>query len=424
LSRYFYLFSLFSVVFAAFFLFSYKADLPADKDTSIIGYSRTIQNELEFLRRTINSFTGNEDSLQMKELILLSGITIKKNVDSLTPSCNKAVSLKINDFTLKVMESIGSLSNTEVFPEEVEVLKTRLEKDSRVLSNIVQLAADKYLEKIQQDTRSGVFGVIDRFRQLSLFLLLLSLIMTGRAFFQERRLKKFILETGISDDLSGESIKKAIESIKDDGEKHYHDVERLLEREQMVGKRKDVLLDAIPAGLFSCDSKGRVTLMNSKIRSWFEIVEDMSGEEVKRIFSKMGIDEEHREKFKYKGEIFWISEHRSSSEQFYVVTNITEQEEMSRKLLDSERLVSIGEMASRITHEIRNPLSTVKLNSEYMVENIDKMDTSEMHSSLKLIVHEVERLESITEKYMDIVRYRNSEETEKFVNLPVDLIQF
>lgn len=405
-----YFFALFSVVSAALFIFSFQPEIIVEDDNSVVRYSETIRNELEFLVRTLNSFTGTQDSLQMKELILLSGITIKKNVDSITPSCDDAVSLKIGDFTLKVMEGIGALSNVNVTSNEAEILSLQLKKNAGVLASIVELALDKHSDKIVQRTESQVKRSFENYRYLLLFFLALCLLMTGFAFFHESRLKN--------------ETKKAVNELKGFNEKELQEAQRKLIREQMLGERKDVLLDTIPAGIFSCDSKGFITLTNSKIKSWFDIDCDVSGDDVKTIFFKMGIDLKHREKFTYKGDVFWISDHKFSNEFFYVVTNITEQEDMSRKLLDSERLVSIGEMASRITHEIRNPLSTVKLNSEYMVENIDKMDDSEMLSSLSLIVREVERLETITDKYMDMVRYRNSEETERFADLPVDLVQF
>lgn len=424
MSKVLYFFILLSVVFAAFYIFRDKLDFALEKDDGVVIYSNAVQNELDFLNRTLNSFSGSEDSLQMKELILLSGISIKKNIDNITPHCDNAVSLKINDFALKVMVGIGALSNSDIDKDEIKVLTDDLKKNSRVLANITKLASDKYSDKEKEKREAGFTEILGDLRYLILFFLGLSLIVTGFAFFQDIRLKRLADSISIGKDYSKENIRRALDEIKGASEKHSQDVEKTLIRERMVGKRKEILLDAIPAGLFSCDSKGRVTLMNSKIRSWFDIESDMSGEDVKDVFLEMGIDRSHLEKFSHKGDVFWISEHQSSNEQFYVVTNITEQEEMSRKLLDSERLVSIGEMASRITHEIRNPLSTVKLNSEYMVENIEKMDSSEMLSSLSLIVHEVERLESITEKYMDIVRYRNNEETEKNVQLPFDLVQF
>ena len=419
-----YFFSLFSVVFATLFILFYESDIGFEKENSIEEYSYTIRNELEFLNRTLNSFAGAENSLQMKELILLSGIVVKNNVDNISPYCDSAVALKINDFTLKVMEGIGFLSNLDVKPEEAKTLTEKLRNDSRVLSKIVSLASAKFSQKGYSETKKQSDKILNNYRHLVIFFLALCFLMTGIAFYNEKRLKGVAQAIGVEGDITREKIEQSLEDIRDSSEKQSRDMERKLVREQMVGKRKDVLLDAIPAGLFSCDSEGRITLTNSKIKSWFNIDHDVSGEDIMTIFAAMGIESEHREKFTHKGDVFWISEHKSSNEFFYVVTNITEQEEMSRKLLDSERLVSIGEMASRITHEIRNPLSTVKLNSEYMVENIDKMNSPEMLTSLKLIVHEVERLETITEKYMDMVRYRNSEETEKFVSIPVDLVQF
>ena len=81
-------------------------------------------------------------------------------------------------------------------------------------------------------------------------------------------------------------------------------------------------------------------------------------------------------------------------------------------------------MAARITHEIRNPLNTIKMNSDYLLENIDKTESEEKKQLLSLVVSEVERLEQITNKYMGMVNYNRSGASESGVSLPSDLIEF
>lgn len=61
----------------------------------------------------------------------------------------------------------------------------------------------------------------------------------------------------------------------------------------------------------------------------------------------------------------------------FVLHDITEQKEMSRKLLDSQRLASIGELAGIIGHDLRNPLTGIRgaayyLKSKYAMVLDDK----------------------------------------------------
>jgi two-component system NtrC family sensor kinase len=68
-------------------------------------------------------------------------------------------------------------------------------------------------------------------------------------------------------------------------------------------------------------------------------------------------------------------------------------------LLRSERLAAIGRIAAQITHEIRNPLSSISLNAEELGERAPQ--TREL---CEAIVREVDRLTAITEEYLRFAR--------------------
>src|SRR5262249_39057946 len=52
-------------------------------------------------------------------------------------------------------------------------------------------------------------------------------------------------------------------------------------------------------------------------------------------------------------------------------------EERERRLLHGERLAAIGRLAAQITHEIRNPLSSVALNAELLEDELDSLGNVE-----------------------------------------------
>jgi two-component system, NtrC family, sensor kinase len=83
----------------------------------------------------------------------------------------------------------------------------------------------------------------------------------------------------------------------------------------------------------------------------------------------------------------------------------------------NERLAAIGKMAAHVTHEIRNPLSSIGLNIELLEEELAKAqvipgggagssaDTpSEARSLLEAITREVQRLEHLSEEYLRVAR--------------------
>ena len=68
------------------------------------------------------------------------------------------------------------------------------------------------------------------------------------------------------------------------------------------------------------------------------------------------------------GSLFWneativpfSDKDRKIYEYVAIRTNITHQKELSKKLVEAERLSAIGELAARIAHDIRNPLGVIK----------------------------------------------------------------
>ncbi len=78
-------------------------------------------------------------------------------------------------------------------------------------------------------------------------------------------------------------------------------------------------------------------------------------------------------------------------------------EERERELVRSERLAAVGMMAAMITHEVRNPLSSIGLNTELLEDELAP-DAAEARNLCHAITHEVDRLTAITEEYLLFAR--------------------
>ncbi len=71
----------------------------------------------------------------------------------------------------------------------------------------------------------------------------------------------------------------------------------------------------------------------------------------------------------------------------------------------NERLAAIGKMAAHVTHEIRNPLSSIGLNIELLEEELAGANVNaESKSLLSAITREVQRLEHLSEEYLRVAR--------------------
>lgn len=73
------------------------------------------------------------------------------------------------------------------------------------------------------------------------------------------------------------------------------------------------------------------------------------------------------------------------------------------RLIQTERLAAIGRMAAHVTHEVRNPLSSIGLNVDMLGDEI-RDSGRETQYLLESIQQELERLESITEEYLRLAR--------------------
>jgi signal transduction histidine kinase len=75
-----------------------------------------------------------------------------------------------------------------------------------------------------------------------------------------------------------------------------------------------------------------------------------------------------------------------------------------RRALESEKLATLGLLASSIAHEVKNPLSSIKTIASVMSEQLGP--DSEHHEDLRLILGEIDRLAHTTAQLLSFVRPR------------------
>lgn len=81
-------------------------------------------------------------------------------------------------------------------------------------------------------------------------------------------------------------------------------------------------------------------------------------------------------------------------------------QDLQRMQIQSERLAAIGRMAAHVTHEVRNPLSSIGLNVELLEEELSNTGP-EAKELLRAIHREIEHLTAITEEYLRVARLPN-----------------
>jgi two-component system, sporulation sensor kinase E len=90
-----------------------------------------------------------------------------------------------------------------------------------------------------------------------------------------------------------------------------------------------------------------------------------------------------------------------------ILRDITSQREFERELIHTEKMAAVGKIASKVVHEIRNPLASINLNCDLLIDNLGSGESPEEREAreiLQTIKRETRRLTQITEEYLQFSR--------------------
>ncbi len=114
----------------------------------------------------------------------------------------------------------------------------------------------------------------------------------------------------------------------------------------------------------------------------------------------------------------------------HIARDITEERDREMRLIMSERLASLGQMASGIAHEINNPLATIAGCAEGLINRVKqgRIDTELFESYLATIREEVMRCKTITTGMLAVVRNSSYEtkdiDLHELIDKAIELIAF
>ena len=161
------------------------------------------------------------------------------------------------------------------------------------------------------------------------------------------------------------------------------------ERENLLN-RFATMLDALPGGVIILDSDDSITEANPQARAL--LGEPLEGQSWTTI--------EQRGRFNSQGS-FEIRGRRlnistcplpGGNETIVLVSDITAQHTLQRELGRKTRLSSLGEMAARLAHQIRTPLSSTVLYVDQLSKDIDQVKRDRICRALKAQLSQTESL--------------------------------
>jgi PAS domain S-box-containing protein len=96
-----------------------------------------------------------------------------------------------------------------------------------------------------------------------------------------------------------------------------------------------------------------------------------------------------------------------------LIENITERKKLERRLFQSEKLASVGQMAAGVAHEINNPLTSISLNAQTL---LSKEEDEAKREKLAVIETQVDSVAKIIRDLLDFSRQLEPAATQADVN--------
>lgn len=124
----------------------------------------------------------------------------------------------------------------------------------------------------------------------------------------------------------------------------------------------------------------------------------------------------NEKKIKFIVKIIPIKISEIESKTLIVFEDITQIDEFWKKMLQAEKISSIGILSTGMAHEINNPLGSILSHVQYLLE-VENND--EKKESLKWIENETERIADIIQRLLDFSRSFNEKTEYSFINLTI-----
>jgi len=196
---------------------------------------------------------------------------------------------------------------------------------------------------------------------------------------------------------------------------------QILERQyQVVETYSNTILQEIQDGILVYDDESGIKIYNQAARQIFHVEnQDVLGKSARKFLTKVGCAEILRQTepvreiqcmIRERIQYLLISKTNFTDDNeikntVLVIRDLTEQKQLEEQVQRRERLSAMGELASGVAHEIRNPLNTIgmiiqQLDSDFLPED----DIEEYHKLNQLVYKEVRRVNETIKNFLRFAR--------------------
>ncbi|VAX25524.1 hypothetical protein MNBD_NITROSPINAE02-1196 [hydrothermal vent metagenome] len=183
------------------------------------------------------------------------------------------------------------------------------------------------------------------------------------------------------------------------------------------------LLDNANDLIWAIDMEGSFIYINDNVSDWGYSKEELIGKPLLNILNTKQIGKRHSEMSNFGMRSIFEMEIMDKNGKSHMVAvsssplhnddgriigmmgiihDISELQKLHEKLKDEERLASLGRLSAGVAHEIRNPLSSVKMNLDILRKRMNPVDVDREH--FELAQNEVRNLERIVTELIDYAK--------------------
>ena len=196
--------------------------------------------------------------------------------------------------------------------------------------------------------------------------------------------------------------------------------ELLQKRYQLVETYSSNIIENVSDGIIVFDEEGNIRIFNQAAKEIFKIT--------KKVIERTGVDSLFPDEafnrileektalqqlnFSINGQLKYLLISKSTfldSEQkqytILVIRDLTDQKLMEKQIERKERLTAMGELASGVAHEIRNPLNAISTIVQQIKKDFEpKQDANEYHELMNIVYGEVKRINQTIQDFLRFAR--------------------
>jgi signal transduction histidine kinase len=185
-------------------------------------------------------------------------------------------------------------------------------------------------------------------------------------------------------------------------------------RAQLTRVRIDIsdIVEAIDYGIVAVDGEGSILWSNSTASNFLgdslspgKTLLEITNDPFKKPIEKILRGEEKQLEFESEDKIFMVRSSGLFEEKgtILMINDRTEEKEMERKMQMRDKLVTLGNFAANLAHEVRNPVSSIRASAELIGPSVK--GKKDKNKRLKeVIMKESDRLDYLVESFLDFTK--------------------